>query len=355
VQPLTVQGVATYSYPKMVYGSPAITRTFQETAINYLTPMLAERGEKRMSDGHMEYLFSRFEETARVDLICQAHEYAQLRWAVRDWLGRGKQFQFWIDRYTGSCWSFDDTLRDQNELLLSLSAGSAVYADTTAPGRGIVLTTGQYLSVALAQASAGTKTGFDDPLDIAEGTTVVDFKPAFASSDSTLHVILDTSGSVNRLQLRKTAANTLFFEITDAAAGVKSMSGAVTWAANDRVHIMATRSTVGVLTLAYAVNGGAFTALTTGAGAGTGLLTALPTTLYIAATNAAATPALGTYDTVAFFKKAFPTPTITLKDYLPVWRNYFPYAEHQAAFQPERVTASRAIWRWPVLLRNGTT
>jgi hypothetical protein len=353
VRALTVQRAATFSYPRMKYGSPAITREFAETAINYLTPMLEERAENRMANGRTEYLDNRVEETARVDLMCQAPEYAQLRWAFRDWLGPGKQFQFWIDRYTGSCWSFDDTLRDQNELVWTLNGGgSAAYADT-ANGRGIVLSGSQYLSVALAQASAATITGYDDPLDKAEGTLVVDFKPTWTGTDGALHVILDTTGGNNRLQLRKTAANTLVIEITDNAAGVKSMSGAVSWSANDRVHIMATWSTGGVLALWYAVNGGAFTALTTGAGAGTGIITTLPTTLYLGATNAGASLALGTYDTLAIFKAAFPTPTSTLTDYLPVWRNYFPYAEHQRTFQPERVTFGRAIWRWPVLLRNG--
>ncbi len=351
---LTAQDIPTFSYPKIRYGTaPVITRMFREAAVAFITPMLAERTENRMASGKTEYLFSRIEETARVDMLCEPDELAQLRWFFEDWGSRGKQFEFWIDRWTGSVWMFDDTRRDQNKLTLALSTGSEAYADTV-NGRGIVLSTGQYLSVALAQASAGTKTGYDDPLDKAEGEIVVDWKPAFAGGDSTLHVIVDTTGGNNRLQLRKTATNTLVLEITDNAGGVKSVAGSVAWNSGDRVQIVARWDTGGGLALWYAVNGGAFVQLTTAAGAGTGIITTLPATLYIGANNAGASAALGTYDTVAIFKRAFANPLSVLPSYRPMWRNYFAYAELQRAWQPTRVTPGRLIFAWPMLVRQGT-
>ena len=383
-----VQGAATYAYTKIRYGtSPVITRTFRAPAINYMTPMLAERGENRVSDGHTEYLYNRVEETAQIVLMCEPDELQQLRWFFEDWGARGNQFELTIDRLTGSCWTFDDCLRDQNKLNLVLSAGSEAYADC-ALGRGIVLGSGQYLSVPLAQSSASTITGFDDPLLPGEGVIVIDAKLAFGSSDGALHVIVDTSsGGANRLQLRKGAAGDLTFEVTDASSGLRSVSGAVTWSGNDRVQIIAAWGGsfanigggggtagifgtgglfqtwpgggaggvpgIGPLALWYAVNGGAWTQLVTDVGAGTGTLSTLPTTLYLAATNAGASAALGTYDTVSFFKKAFPAPTRTIPEYHPTWRNYLPRAEIQKPWQPQRIAAGKAIWTWPILARNG--
>lgn len=379
-----VQDAATYAYVRLRYGSPAITRSFRVPALNRLLPMLGERAEGRVSDGHTEYLFNRLEETVSLVLMCEPDELQQLRWFYENWGIRGKQFELWVDRLTGSCWTFDDCLLDQNRLPLVLSTGSEAYADT-AMGRGIVLGSGQYLSGTLAQSSVLPITGFDDPLLKDEGTIVLDLKPAFASSDGVLHVLLDTSSAgANRLQLRKTTTNTLVFEVTDGSSTVRSVSGAVTWSASDRVQIIAawggnfpgvggggaTDAIYGLagtfqswgglggigpgpVALWYAVNGGAWTQLTTGAGAGTGTLGALPTTLYIAATNAGASAALGTYDSVTFFKKAFPSPTRTVADYHPTWRNYLPYAELQKVWAPQQVANSRAIFTWPILARNG--
>jgi hypothetical protein len=353
VSPIGLVDAPAYQYPKIRYGTPAITRAFVQAAVTYAPTETAERGENRAYGGRTEYLFSRIEEACQVDFICQPDELAQLRWFFEDHAAKGKQFELWIDRHTGSVWGFEDTLRDQNALLLVLNSGSAAYAAAT-NGRGLVLGAAQSLSVATAQASAATPTGFDDPLLKDEGILVVEVAPTWAGTDGLLHRLVDTSGTTaNRLSLYKTAGNLLIFEILDAAGGAKNKQGAVTWAANTRVRIVASWSAAGALALWYATGTGAFTELTTAGGAGTGIITTLGATLYIGSDNAAANFAPGTYDTVAIFKRAFAAP-LTLADYRPTWRNYYPYAELTARqYQPQRLLPSTPIYRWPLVIRNG--
>jgi hypothetical protein len=346
----------TFLYPRITYGSPAVTLDLIEptSRIPTFTPYQGLRGVNTVASGKREYLFGRGEEQVGLVLRCEQDQLAALRWFVQDFAAEGNQFQTWVDRHTGSCWMFERNLKDQNGLALTLSSGSATYGATT-NGFGLTLSGTQYLTVPLAQSTAGTPTGYDNPLSKDDGVVVVDFVPAFAASDSTLHKILDTSGTANRgPQLHKSTANELVLTIVDNASASKQVSGAVTWASSDRVQIVASWSSAGALALWYAVNSGAFVALTTSAGAGTGLLTTLPTTAYIGGDNAGANRAAGTYDSVAFFKRAFASPQQSLANFRPVERNYFPYGELTAAsFQPVRVTLGRPIWDWAMTVRNG--
>lgn len=347
---------AKFLYPRIAYSTQ--TMDFVIPAMNYAPLITAMRGVNMTVDGHMETLWNRNEEVAQLDLVCEPEQVQRLRWFFMDHAGRGAQFRLWVDRFTGSCWAFEDTRRDQNGLTLTFNGGGTeTYGDyhSLVPGhRGIVLSGAQYLSVATAQASAGTPTGYDDPLERTEGILNVEFRPTFAGNDSALHHIIDTSGTTaNRLMLYKTAANALTFEIRDAAAGVKSKAASVSWSANERVHIIASWTTAGVLTAWYSLAGGAFTELTTAAGAGTGLITTLGTTLYIGAENDATDLALGTYDKVAFFKRAFSNPLL-LFDETPVERNHYPYAELIApSYQPQVYTYGNPARRWPLTVRNG--
>jgi hypothetical protein len=344
----------TFLYPRITYGSPAVTLDVVEptTRIPTLTPYTGLRGANTVASGKREYLFGRGEEQVGLVVRCEQDQLAALRWFVQDFAAEGHQFQTWVDRHTGSCWMFENTLKDQNGLALTHNGGSAVYASAST-GTGIVLSGSKYLTVPVAQASAVTPTGYDDPILAAEGVIVVDFTPTFNGNDSTQHNIVDSAPDPPRLILYKTAANVLMLQINDGVAG-KSMSGSVTWISGDRVQIVGSWTTTGTIALWYAVNSGSFVALTTSAGAGSGILPGTPTTLSIGATTAGATPALGTYDTVAFYKRAFDEPQRSLANFRPIERNYFPYGELIAAtFQPVRVTLGRPIWDWAMTVRNG--
>ena len=346
--------VATSLYPRLRYGTPAVTMDFLLGLSEWLPSAQQLRGANLTASGKIEYLNGRLEEACALTVVCEPPQYSQLRRAFEDVLAPGAQFEVWIDRFTGSCWQFGETLKDQNGLALALNTGSAAYVDGT-NGRALSLGGSQRLSVATAQASAGTRTGFDDPLFKTEGVVFVDFKPTWAATDSAQHYIVDTSGTTaNRLRVYKTAANALLLEILDAAAGSKIMAGNPTWAANDRVEIIARWTSAGALQLWYAVNGGAPIELTTGSGAGTGLITTLGATLYIGSDNAAANFAPGVYQGVAFQTRAFPNPQQGLRNWRTVWRNYFPYAELTGTgWQPQRFLLDPEIWTYPLVIRNG--
>ena len=342
----------TFLYPRFTYGTVTLDIPEPASRIPTVTPFTGLRGQNIVSTGKAEYLYGRGEEQVALVLRCEQDMLAALRWAVQDSLAQGTQFKAWVDRYTGSCWMFENNLKDQNGLELTHNGGSAVYAATT-NGTGLVLSGSKYLTVTVAQASASTPTGYDDPLLATEGVVVVDFKPAFDGNDGVEHHIVDSAPDPPRILLYKLATNVLNIQINDGVAG-KAMGGTVTWTAGDRVQIVGSWDSTGTLALWYAVNSGAFVALTTSSLAGSGILPGTPTTLSIGATTAGATPALGTYDTVAFFKKAFSNPHLTLANYRPLERNHFPYAELvNAAFQPARVSLGRTIWDWPITLRLG--
>ena len=297
----------TFLYPRIKYGSPAVTFDNAEptSRIPTLTPYMGLRGVNTVASGKREYLFGRAEEQVGLVLRCEQDQLAALRWFVQDYGATGAQFETWVDRYTGSCWPFENNLKDQNGLTLTLATGTASYA-TASVGTGLVLSGTQYLSVATAQASATTPTGYDDPLLKDEGVLVVDVLPAFAGNDGGLHYFLDTGPTAaNRIELYKGASNFLVFKVTNAASAPKEVSVAVTWTTGQRITVVASWTTAGALTAWYAVDGGTFIPVSTAAGAGTGILGALPTTLFIGGDNVGANRATGTYDTVAFFKRAF--------------------------------------------------
>ena len=347
---------ATALYPRLkVSSGPTID--IPEPAITLPTqpPTVGLVGQNRVASGKTETLFGRLEESCGIALRCEVDIVEALRWFCEDYAFRGTQFQAWIDRFTGSCWMFENNRKDQNGLTLALGGGGTETYATGSVGTGIVLSSSQYLSVVMAQASAATPTGYDDPLSNAEGVIVLDLKPAYAASDGVVHTLLDTQPNSNcRLTIFKQNDATLHLQITDSASGTKEVAGAVTFASGDRVQIVASWSTAGAIALWYAVNGGAFVALTTATGAGTGLMTSLPTNLTIGATYTAGNLAPGTYDTVAIFKKAYATPYLSLANYRPWRRNYFPYGE-LIGFQyaPARATLGRQIYDWAMAFRNG--
>lgn len=344
-------------YPQIVYGSPAVTINLLEGVADFLPSSQGLRGANLVATGEIEYLYNRLEEACSLTVLCLASQYSQLRRAIEQSLVTGIQADVRVDRFTGSCWLFAEHLADQNGLLLALNTGTATYVDVgETHGRALSLSATQRLSVATAQASATpTKTGFDDPLSKAEGVLLLDFRPTWASNDSTQRYLLDTTGTTaNRLRLYKTSANVLRFEILDAAAGSKIVSGSPTWAANNRVEIMARWTTAGVLQLWVAVNGGAMTELTSVSGAGTGILGALGASLFVGSENDATDFAPGVYQGLAIHTRAFEKPQESLRTWRSVWRNYFSHAELTGVgFQPQRVALDPLVWSYPLVIRQG--
>jgi hypothetical protein len=344
-------------YPRLRYGSPAVTLDFLEGVAEWLPSSQGLRGANLVASGEIEYLYGRLEEAVSLTVVCLPSQYSQLRRAMEQQLVAGLQFDAWVDRFTGSCWMFAEHLADQNGLELALNSGSASYVDIgETHGRGLSLGASQRLSVAIAQASATpTKTGFDDPISKAQGVLLVDFRPTWASTDGAQRYLVDTSGTTsNRLRLYKTTGNVMRFEILDASAGSKIVSGSPTWAANDRVEIMARWTPAGALQLWYAVNEGPFVELTSASGAGTGILGALGTNLYLGSENDGTDFAPGVYQGFIVYTHAFDRPQVGLRAWRPVWRNYFPYAELTGTgWQPSRVSLDPMIWSYPIVLRAG--
>lgn len=355
----------TFLYPRIKFGSPAVTIDNAEptSRIPTITPYTGLRGSNTVASGKTEYLFGRDEEQVGLALRCEQDQLAALRWFVKDFAARGSQFQAWVDRYSGSCWPFENNLKDQNGLALTLNGGGTETYAAVTNGTGITLAGAQYLSVALAQASAATQTGYDDPLNKDEGLIVVDWKAGHAATDNSQdRFFFDSTPTSNcRLSLYKTTATMLALQIVDSTNTAKLVQGTVAWSIGDRVQIAGSWTTAGALTLWYAVNSGAFVALASASGAGTGLLATLPATGFIGSGFGGANLTLGTYDTVALFDSAYvPVGGLTsrlaqaMSTFRPVERNYFPYAElTAAAFQPARVTLGRPIWDWPIMFRNG--
>jgi len=354
----TVFGIVrpTSLYPRLRYGNPAVTLDLLEGVADYLPSSQGLRGANLVATGEIEYLYGRLEEAVSLTVACLASQYSQLRRAIEQQLVTGLQHEVWVDRFTGSCWTFAEHLTDQNGLALALNTGTAAYVDIgETHSRGLSLGATQRLSVTIAQSSAGTKTGFDDPLSKTEGILLLDFRPTWASNDSTQRYLLDTSGTTSdRLRLYKTTGNVLRFEILDAAAGSKIISGSPTWSANDRVEIMARWTSAGVLSLWYGVNGGAMTALSSASGAGTGILGALGATLYAGSENDATDFSPGVYQGLVFYTRAFSDPQEALRLWRPVWRNYFPYAELTGTgWQPARYAQDPQVWTYPLVVRSG--
>jgi hypothetical protein len=359
----------TFLYPRIKFGTPLVTIDNAETTsrIPTVVPYTGLRGTNTVASGRTEYLFGRDEEQVGLALRCEQDQLAALRWFVQDWAKFGSQFQAWVDRYTGSCWVFENNRKDQNGLALTLNGGGTESYAVANTGTGLVLTGTQYLSVAVAQASATPRTGFDDPLNFVEGIVVIDLKPSFATTDNAQHFFLQTGltatppGCLRFWKEANAFSNDLFFELQDGVGGSRQARGHVDWVSADRLTLVgAWSSAPGAVTAWASVNGGALTSLATLTGSGGGM-TALPTTLYIGAASTGLTPALGTYDTVAFCDSAYvAVGGLTAKlaqgmaTFRPVERNHFPYAElTAAAFQPGRVTLGRPIWDWPIIFRNG--
>lgn len=354
---LTSTPKPTMFYTRFKYGSPAITVDIDEPVMGFLpSPALTSglAGENTVATGKREVLFGRLEEACGLVLRCEADTLMRLRWMAEDSAFRGNQFQAWVDRFTGSCWMFENNLKDQNGLVLTLSSGSQSYA-TASTGIGIVLTSTQYLSVASAQSSAGTPTGYDDPFLKDEGVVLIDWKAAFAATDNAEdRFFIDSTPASNcRLSVFKDTSARLTLQVIDSTNTAQLVRGTVAWSVSDRVQIIAAWSSAGALSLWYAVNGGAFTALTTASGAGTGLMATLPSTLAIGAGFSGSNLTLGTYDTVAIFKRAFADP-LQLVKWRPWRRNYFPYGEAaQRQFAPVQVNFATPVWDWPIVFRNG--
>ncbi len=354
----TIFGIVrpTSLYPRLRHGTPAVTIDLLEGVAEWLPSSQGLRGANLVATGEIEYVYGRLEEACSLTVACLASQYSQLRRAIEQSLVTGLQFEAWVDRFTGSCWMFADNLNDQNGLALALNTGTAAYVDQAEEvGRALSLGASQRLSVATAQASAATKTGFDDPLSKSEGVVLLDFRPTWAATDSTQRYLIDTTGTTsNRLRLFKTVGNVLTFEILDASAGSKIRSGSPAWAANDRVEIVARWTTGGALQLWYAVNGGAFTELTGSSGAGTGILGTLGATLYVGSENDATDFAPGVYRALAFYTRAFDRPQEALRTWRSVWRNYFGSAELTGTgWQPTRSVLDPMIWVYPIVIRAG--
>ncbi len=319
----------TFMYPRIKYGTPSIVIDIPD-ALQTVTPLSGVVSSSKISsNGTKETLFIRRESLAQFVLQwLQPWTLARLKEFFDTHAGKGKQFEFWLDRFTGSRWDFADSLKDQNGQAL-IVVGAEAYNDST-QGRAFDFVAGNELSVI---ATDGVHLAKE------EGCITLRVKPDWAGNDGVLHYFIDigVGASANRLAIYKTVANDLVFEVINAGGTSRKRQVAVSWSSNTEQRITVRWKTNGTLDLW--LNG---VQATTSSGTG-GVVTVLGPTLNIGSDLSQANKATGDYDLVAFYMRAFDDPLVLENNPIET-RSYFSKAElEDKQFLPVR--QARAVQR----------
>ncbi|MCK9570858.1 hypothetical protein M0R72_18050, partial [Candidatus Pacearchaeota archaeon] len=188
---------------------------------------------------------------------------------------------------------------DTDKMLMDGTASIKDLVTSTAFTMAGAPTTGALLGATAPDIGAGKYTSCTIPTSITAGqafTMMFACKTAWQGDDGVMHYLFDNQGTgatQNRIFLRKSDTNYLFFYVYDNASAYRrcftALLTATTWAANVTHIIVITRSATGVL--AGYLDGVPFA--TPSGGAGTGLETVLGANSYLGTTNAGATPIEG--------------------------------------------------------------
>lgn len=335
-------------YPRIIYGSPAVTLEFADPALAEMAPVLDQvRTESVSPSGRRKVLFERTEETRTIVWPnLDANEAFQLSEFFRTWGGQGKQFELYLNRFQGAALEFEGTLKDQQGTLGTFT-GTPSY-EAASFGRGLRLDAAEFLDFPTAPANQ------QPSLIAAEGIIVLVVRPSFAGNDSAEHafVVVDPAGN-GYLRLKKSSGNVLHLEIEDTAAGIRDTQIAVSWSANSEQKIVAKwKDSASLEIWLNGVKG------TGGGGAGTGVLPGLPTNLRIGAVDASTYLAYGLYDRLGFFTRAFDLNAQMVSyltdSYFPPWKNYYNKAE---VLDPRQATIRRVpgrdLWQASMTFRAG--
>jgi hypothetical protein len=334
-------------YPRIIYGSPAVTLEFADPALAELPSVLDQvRSESTSPSGRRKVLIERTEETRTIVWPnLDANEAFQLWEFFRTWGGPGKQFELYLNRFQGAALEFEGTLADQQGTLGTFTGTPSYEAATF--GKGLRLDPGgEFLDFPTAPA------GQQPSLLAAEGILVLIVRPGWAGNDGSAHRFLDINAGAQALLLDKTASNVLQLRVSNAS-GDRQVDIAVSWASNAEQKIVAKWKDSSNLELwLNGVKGPA------PSGAGNGTLTALPTNLRIGAVDAVTALAYGLYDRLGFFTRAFDLNASVVSyltdSYFPRWKNYYATAE---VLDPRLATVRRVpgrdLWQAAMTFRAG--
>jgi hypothetical protein len=267
---------------------------------------------------------------------------------LEDWAAKGKTFELLIDRFSGSFFEFDDDLRDQN-------GDAATFTNPTY----VAATYGKAVSLGAADGAftIPVAPAANNPRILKdEGMLLCIVKPGFAGNDGALHVLLDcaVAATQNRLLLQKSAANELEFTIYDNTIGsVKTVKAAVSWAVDAEQAIVAIWRTNGAMELWLNE-----VKATGTAGAGTGILNSLASTIYLHTDFTTANYAAGKYDRLLLLKKGYVVNAQVLKalkEFFWWGRNYFSRAKVlDLSFNPTKQATGLDLYALTLTVRQSS-
>lgn len=343
---LTVTPLPTNFYLKIKYGTSGIIINLPDP-LETIIPGPGGFVERSIShSGAQETLFARNDSATNFTMqLLDAGLLARMKEFYDTHAIRGKQFELWLDRFTGPRFLFGDNLKDQNEEALTI-VGAEAYVDYTSGNdtrHAFSFVSGNELSMSVTDG-----THFDKN----EGVIVIRVRPDFAGgggSEHTFVTIGDSGATTNVMKIYKKADNLLYMSVFDGAGTEKRRTVAVSWSANTEQEIVG-RWNAGTLDLW--LNGTQATTLT---GGGTGVITTLGNTMYVGSDNAS-TPtnkATGLYDMVSGYMKAFTSPLPLVNNPVAL-RTYFSKAELQEVqFLQSRQTPERELNRVVWTIREG--
>jgi hypothetical protein len=265
---------------------------------------------------------------------------------AREWGLKGKQFEFYLNRFQGAALEFSGNLADQHGTLGTFT-GTPSY-EAASFGRGLRLDAGEFLDFPTAPVSQ------QPSLIAAEGIVVLVVKPSFTGGDSLGHsFIVQTTTGASELVLQKISSNVLRLLAKDSASGLAIIDIAVSWAANSEQKIVAKWKDASSMELwLNGVKGPA------AGGGGTGLIAPLAASARIGARAAATEEANGLYDRLMFFTRAFDLNAsivqVLTDTYVPYWPNYFNKGELvDARMVPAKIVPGQEFYRFQFTVQKG--
>lgn len=335
----------TFFYPRIVYGSPAVTLDFDDPA-ELVTPAAWDqvRAETTSPSGRRKVLLERTDEfrTIRWQTL-DANKAFELAEFFRSHGGQGKQLELYLDRFTGAFLEFDGTLADQQGTLGTFTGTPSYEAATF--GRGLRFDAGESMTFPLGPS------GQQPTLSGAEGVLVLVVRPSFAPDGLNFHTFLRANGT-SFLDLQVTPSNTLSFNISDGV-GRRHVDIAVSWVANSEQKMVARWKDAASMELwLNGVKGPA------PIGAGNGQFAPLGTSLILGSVAGASEQANGLYDRLDFLTRAFDLNSSVVNlltdGHFPRWKNYYNKAEVvDFRMQPEKQVPARDLYRAALTFRAG--
>lgn len=316
------------------------------------------KAENIAFSGKKETIVARREEVVTVALArVEPQEAARWRAFHMDHALRGKQFEFLLDRFTGTILSFVNTVNDLDATGIASYTTTASYT-TAANQVGLIITPSQAV---LVRNNIGSE---NVVLTHSEGTFVLTCVVSKPSGDIGPYHLFDTRCGVvtgNGLVLYWQAGETTLTGYSSPQSYSQvTKTASVSWPAGAVVTFMVRWTATLSLDLYITVQGSntvtaSVTGVTTGPG-GLGSFTTFANTITLMTRplleNSHTT--LGVVLHAGFYRAAYTEPSI-LASHFPMGRNYWSRAELTGAqvYQPGRTVPSVDLWDISMNIRQG--